>query len=107
MTVSLFDIFKIGIGPSSSHTVGPMIAARRFVLELKEMQKLDAVCRLRIDLYGSLARTGKGHATDRAVILGLNGMEPQSVDAETASRLVTSFARRGYSKSWGSTPSLF
>ena len=67
MTENLFDMFKIGTGPSSSHTVGPMIAARRFVLKLKEVHPLDAVCRLRVELYGLLALTGKGHATDRVV----------------------------------------
>jgi L-serine dehydratase len=94
MTTSLFDIFKIGIGPSSSHTVGPMIAARRFVLKLKDMHKLDVVCRLRVDLYGSLAHTGKGHATDRAVVLGLCGLEPQCVEPEAADRLVASVCEK-------------
>jgi L-serine dehydratase len=78
---SLFDIFKIGIGPSSSHTVGPMIAARRFALKLKDTQNVEAVCRVQVDLYGSLALTGKGHATDKAVVLGLQGFEPHTVDA--------------------------
>jgi L-serine dehydratase len=104
MAISLFEIFKIGIGPSSSHTVGPMIAARRFVLRLKEAQKLDAVCRLRVDLYGSLAHTGKGHATDRAVILGLYGMEPQTADLETADRLLATVSQKGVLELLGEYP---
>jgi L-serine dehydratase len=102
--VSLFDIFKIGIGPSSSHTVGPMIAARRFVLKLKEAQKLDAVCRLRVDLYGSLAHTGKGHATDRAVVLGLCGMDPQTADSGTADGLLASVSEKGVLELLGEYP---
>lgn len=88
MMVSLFDIFKIGIGPSSSHTVGPMVAARRFLLRMEQARLLDAVCRLRIDLYGSLALTGVGHGTDRAIILGLYGAEPHSVDPVAANLLL-------------------
>jgi L-serine dehydratase len=85
---SFFELFKIGIGPSSSHTVGPMIAARRFMVKIREAGKLDAVCRLRIDLFGSLAHTGKGHGTDRALILGLCGAEPESIDPAEANRLL-------------------
>ena len=80
MPTSLFELFKIGIGPSSSHTVGPMVAARRFVSGLETAELLDCTDRLRVDLYGSLALTGKGHGTDRAVILGLCGEKPQTVD---------------------------
>jgi L-serine dehydratase len=80
MKTSLFEIFKIGIGPSSSHTVGPMIAARQFAMNTKSADQIERVCRVRIDLYGSLAHTGRGHGTDRAVILGLCGKEPESVD---------------------------
>ncbi|RXH57429.1 L-serine ammonia-lyase [Granulicella sibirica] len=80
MNTSLFELFKIGIGPSSSHTVGPMRAALRFVRELDEAGQLDATARLRADLYGSLALTGIGHATDRAVLLGLLGEAPDTVD---------------------------
>ncbi len=69
--VSVFDLFKIGIGPSSSHTVGPMRAAREFALGLGS--RLERVRRLRVVLLGSLAYTGHGHATDRAVLLGLAG----------------------------------
>lgn len=77
--VSLFDLFKIGIGPSSSHTVGPMRAAGDFAATLP-----DDVARLRVTLYGSLAWTGKGHATDRAVMLGLAGLRPDTVEKTQA-----------------------
>lgn len=78
--ISLFELFKIGIGPSSSHTVGPMLAARQFVNELAEMKVADDVARLQVELFGSLALTGLGHATDRAVIMGLEGRQPHSID---------------------------
>jgi len=80
---SLFDLFKIGIGPSSSHTMGPMRAARRFVSTLEEDGLLDATADVRAELYGSLALTGVGHGTDRAVLLGLSGEEPSSIDPES------------------------
>ena len=82
--ISLFEIFKIGVGPSSSHTVGPMVAAKRFARHLDEKGELSAVSHVRVDLYGSLAHTGKGHGTDRAVILGLCGEEPHIVNPITA-----------------------
>ncbi|MCW5651737.1 MAG: L-serine ammonia-lyase [Ramlibacter sp.] len=81
MYISLFDMFKIGIGPSSSHTVGPMRAARRFLMELPAAT-LDAIDRLEVVLYGSLAHTGHGHGTDVAVLLGLLGELPDLVDIE-------------------------
>jgi L-serine dehydratase len=77
---SLFDLFKIGVGPSSSHTMGPMRAACRFVSELRNRGLLCRVERVQAQLYGSLALTGLGHATDRAVLLGLAGIEPASAD---------------------------
>ena len=80
MAVSVFDLFTIGIGPSSSHTVGPMRAARRFVRRLDEEGMLARTARVRVDLYGSLALTGKGHGTDRAVMIGLEGETPEAVD---------------------------
>jgi L-serine dehydratase len=80
MDMSVFDLFKIGIGPSSSHTVGPMVAARRFLIECGPLE--DAVG-VEAHLYGSLALTGVGHATDKAVILGLMGETPQDVDPDT------------------------
>jgi L-serine dehydratase len=80
MDMSVFDLFKIGIGPSSSHTVGPMVAARRFLLDCGALD--DAVA-VEAHLYGSLALTGIGHATDKAVILGLMGETPQGVDPDS------------------------
>ena len=82
MAVSVFDLFKIGIGPSSSHTVGPMRAARMFVGRLEHERKLGRTARLCAQMYGSLGATGKGHGTDKAVLLGLLGHEPDTVDVE-------------------------
>ncbi|MDX1402383.1 MAG: L-serine ammonia-lyase [Kiloniellales bacterium] len=91
MSLSIFDLFKIGIGPSSSHTVGPMWAANRFLLALQARDLLDQVARVRCDLYGSLALTGKGHGTNTAIILGLTGERPDTIDPdsvqETLSRI--------------------
>ena len=83
MAVSVFDLFKIGIGPSSSHTVGPMRAARLFALRLQHEGHLEATARVCSQLYGSLGATGKGHGSDKAVLLGLCGDEPDSVDIES------------------------
>lgn len=82
--ISAFELFKIGIGPSSSHTVGPMKAAASFAAGLAEEQ---ALARLQVVLYGSLAWTGKGHGTDRAVVLGLAGMDPETIDLDAAEAL--------------------
>ncbi len=82
MAVSVFDLFKIGIGPSSSHTVGPMRAARMFVARLAHEGVLARVTRVKAELYGSLGATGKGHGSDKAVLLGLAGYEPDTVDIE-------------------------
>jgi L-serine dehydratase len=90
MNLSVFDIFKIGIGPSSSHTMGPMRAAREFVLSLKEEGLLTRTAEVAVRLYGSLALTGAGHGTDRAVLLGLEGEDPESVDPD---QVATSLAR--------------
>jgi len=88
MAVSVFDLFKIGIGPSSSHTVGPMRAARLFALRLDGDGLLDRVTVVDVQLHGSLGATGKGHGSDKAVLLGLEGEEPATVDVETiAARL--------------------
>lgn len=78
--ISTFDIFSIGIGPSSSHTVGPMRAAKLFVDNLKTSGKLDSVSGVKVELFGSLGQTGKGHGTGKAVILGLAGYEPETID---------------------------
>jgi L-serine dehydratase len=82
MTASVFDLFKPGVGPSSSHTMGPMTAAARFVAALRAGGALDAAARVEVKLYASLALTGRGHATDRAVMLGLMGFEPASLDPD-------------------------
>lgn len=88
MTVSVFDLFKLGIGPSSSHTMGPMTAAGRFLGRLRAAGRLAKTARVETTLYASLALTGRGHATDRAVILGLAGFEPRSLDPDEADRMV-------------------
>jgi len=80
MSLSVLDIFKIGIGPSSSHTMGPMNAARRFVLDLVEQGLLERTAQIGVQLYGSLALTGHGHCTDRAILLGLEGHSPEGID---------------------------
>ncbi|EML2223974.1 L-serine ammonia-lyase, iron-sulfur-dependent, subunit alpha [Klebsiella aerogenes] len=80
--ISAFDIFKIGIGPSSSHTVGPMNAGKSFITELASSGDLTQTSRIVVDLYGSLSLTGKGHATDVAIIMGLAGNSPQDVDID-------------------------
>ena len=80
MSISVFDLFKIGIGPSSSHTVGPMKAALKFVEILESKGLLNRTERVKVDLYGSLALTGHGHATDLACLLGLEGNAPSDVD---------------------------
>jgi L-serine dehydratase len=83
MAVSVFDLFKIGIGPSSSHTVGPMRAAARFASKwLEEAGALQQCARLRVELYGSLALTGRGHGTDKAVLMGLEGHWPNQIDPD-------------------------
>ena len=82
MAVSTFDLFKIGIGPSSSHTVGPMKAAVRFAERLADHALLDSVRWIRVELFGSLGHTGRGHGTDKAVLLGLTGEEPDQVDPD-------------------------
>src|SRR4029077_1267078 len=83
MTLSVFDIFKVGIGPSSSHTMGPMRAAREFVSGLKRDGLLAKTEEIAVRLYGSLACPGVGHGTDRAILAGLEGAEPESVDPDS------------------------
>ncbi|WJY89377.1 L-serine ammonia-lyase [Corynebacterium confusum] len=82
MFVSIFEMFKIGIGPSSSHTLGPMKAGRQFVDELERAEIIDRVDRIHAEVYGSLSLTGKGHATDDAIIMGVAGNEPETVDID-------------------------
>ena len=82
MNISVFDLFKIGIGPSSSHTVGPMYASKQFLFNCMEKFPLEKIASLKVELFGSLAFTGKGHGTDKAILMGLEGNEPASVDTE-------------------------
>lgn len=86
--VSLFQLFSVGIGPSSSHTVGPMRAARLFSLQIEARQLLSQSDYVTVELFGSLAMTGKGHATDVAVLLGLEGEAPESIDPERISESI-------------------
>ena len=82
MAISVFDLFKSGIGPSSSHTVGPMVAASRFAATLEETGRAESVARIKTELFGSLGATGKGHGSDKAVLLGLEGEHPKTVDVD-------------------------
>ena len=83
MTISVFDLFKVGIGPSSSHTVGPMKAAGMFARGLRDDGLMPQVATVRVALYGSLGLTGPGHGSDKAVLLGLEGEQPATVDVDT------------------------
>ncbi len=83
MTISIFELFKIGIGPSSSHTVGPMRAARAFAQQLQDMGLLAKTAGIKSELFGSLGATGKGHGSDKAIMLGLEGDEPDTVDVDS------------------------
>ncbi|WP_347251990.1 L-serine ammonia-lyase [Legionella sp.] len=83
MSISVFDLFSIGIGPSSSHTVGPMLAANAFLNLLEKKEYFNQVARIQIELYGSLALTGKGHGTDKAILNGLEGKSPETVAPES------------------------
>ena len=76
MSISVFDLFKIGVGPSSSHTVGPMVAAADFAAQLEQQGIAEKVQRIQVDLYGSLSATGVGHGTDNSIIVGLMGERP-------------------------------
>ena len=95
MPHSIFSLFKIGIGPSSSHTVGPMRAARMFALALEESGRLGEAAHLCCRLYGSLGATGRGHGTDTAVILGLNGLKPDTVDVDAIAGLLAGVRASG------------
>ena len=86
MALSVFDLFKIGIGPSSSHTVGPMIAADRFARGLARDGQLTSTERVTVELFGSLGATGKGHGSIAAVALGLMGERPDAVDPDRTPR---------------------
>ena len=111
MFLSVFDIFKIGVGPSSSHTMGPMVAAGRFLARLRadtdRVPGAGPAARIEARLHGSLAFTGKGHATDRAVILGLAGFAPESFDAEAAAAALARIEAEGRIEVQGLGPLAF
>jgi L-serine dehydratase len=94
-SISVFDMLKIGVGPSSSHTLGPWRAAQRFLDEVRENALLGEVQRVRVDLYGSLSLTGKGHATDLAVILGLSGQDPEYIPVENIANIIAKIGESG------------
>ncbi|MEE2523182.1 L-serine ammonia-lyase [Pseudarthrobacter sp. J75] len=104
MAVGVFDLFSIGIGPSSSHTVGPMRAAAVFAGELKDSADLGRVASLRVDLYGSLAATGRGHGTMTAVLLGLEGFYPELILPDEVETRLASIAETGTLQLAGSVP---
>ncbi len=91
--ISVFDMLKIGVGPSSSHTLGPWRAAERFLNELKDGHQLEKITRVKVDLYGSLSLTGKGHATDYAVMLGLSGQDPEYIPVQNIDSIVQSITK--------------
>ncbi|MEV0147347.1 MULTISPECIES: L-serine ammonia-lyase [unclassified Nonomuraea] len=101
MAISVFDLFKIGIGPSSSHTGGPMAAAHKFARGLDEDGLLDQVGRVEAILYGSLGLTGKGHGSDKAVLLGLSGEKPELVDVDTVDERLAAMRASGTVKLYG------
>lgn len=101
MAISVFDLFKIGIGPSSSHTGGPMAAAHRFARGLERDGLLEKTASVQVVLYGSLGLTGKGHGSDKAVILGLEGDKPELVDVDTVDERLASIRERGALRLFG------
>lgn len=92
--ISVFDMLKIGVGPSSSHTLGPWRAAERFLGELRDQNLLQKTIRVKVDLYGSLSLTGKGHATDLAVMLGLSGQDPEYIPVQNIDGIIKSIETR-------------
>ncbi len=107
MLISVFDIFKVGIGPSSSHTVGPMRAASAFLLELEGAGLLQDTTRVRCELFGSLALTGRGHGTDRALLMGLEGQEPDRIDPDDVEPAVERIRAEGEIRLLGKHPVAF
>jgi L-serine dehydratase len=95
MAISVFDLFKIGIGPSSSHTVGPMKAACMFVNRLADTELLGDITRIKCTLFGSLAHTGRGHGTDKAIMLGLGGAMPDSIDPNSIEHSLANIRESG------------
>lgn len=104
MTISVFDLFTIGIGPSSSHTVGPMRAANQFVVALRRRGHLDDLEAMRVDLFGSLAATGAGHGTMSAILLGLEGCQPETITTEHKERRLAEIAASGVTRIGGVIP---
>ena len=94
--ISVLDMFKIGVGPSSSHTLGPWRAAQMFCTTLKKKQLLQQLLSLRVVLYGSLAKTGKGHGTDIAVQLGLSGFDPVSFEVNNLHNIIQNIKDQNY-----------
>jgi L-serine dehydratase len=107
MALSVFDLFKIGIGPSSSHTVGPMKAAAMFVERLKNESLIGQIVRVEVRMYGSLGATGKGHGTDKAVMLGMEGLMPDSIDPDTIEPRLKAMRASGQIQLGGSHPIAF
>ena len=95
MAISVLDLFKIGIGPSSSHTIGPMIAARKFILSIEKSNQLKLVTRIKSEMYGSLGATGKAHGTPKAIILGLEGEQPDQIDATLVTKRIEKIYSEG------------
>ncbi len=94
MFVSVFDLFKIGLGPSSSHTMGPMVAAKRFLDKIANLELPNESGVITVTLYGSLSFTGKGHGSDRAIMLGLLGHDPATVDIDSIDKMIKNLAKR-------------
>lgn len=92
--ISVFDMLKIGVGPSSSHTLGPWRAAERFIAEVKQLGLTDEINHLKVDLYGSLSLTGRGHATDLAVMLGLSGADPVTIPVESIDVIISAIKNK-------------
>src|SRR6218665_1716335 len=107
MSLSVFDLFKIGIGPSSSHTVGPMKAAATYVERLRSTGHLDRVARIQTHLFGSLGLTGHGHGTVKAIVLGLQGEQPHLVDPVTAQQRFEQTQKAGTLTLGGTHPIMF
>src|SRR6478735_2029937 len=95
MAISVFDLFTIGIGPSSSHSIGPMRAARQFVDQLRVQGSLESCTSVEVRLYSSLALTGKGHGTDKAILLGLEGATPEGIDPDEVEPRVAAIRESG------------
>jgi L-serine dehydratase len=107
LAISVLELFRIGIGPSSSHTVGPMRAARRFALGLRETGLLTATRAVQAQLYGSLGATGRGHGSDKAVMLGLEGEQPETIDPDTVEARIADIRARGTVRLLGEHPVAF